>query len=418
MQNKRTFISFVGKGHLSKNEKPEYLPTAYDFGNNVLCSCRCFAEAVRKSGNFNFDEVVFIGTDTSSWSALLESCEENEFELWSKLFEQEQAEKPLTPEDCSKLQAVLSNLWGKPARLAVHAAELLAENCTDILNRYVAEIFAAGNDILLDITHSFRWMPLLLTSAMQYKNAFGIENCKFEIIYGEYRQNAASPVRWVNELVEGQEVADAIALFFQKFEAAQLAAKLQPYWERGADIIKNLAIHLQGNYFLPLLFNPQKENFPASDLLNQLKNQLHKFDSGLQPVWVKEVHKNLQNIYQQLTVDDPTDRLLNLAEILSERKLYGQAVTCICLAVEQWVLQYFGAVKHPGYEKLQDLKEKIKTEVSYKESSIFRKIQELRNQVAHGGLPDSPVSTNPATLQENYKKLQQQFINLKKSINK
>ena len=415
MQNKRTFISFVGKGQIKKQTFDCYLTTTYNFGNNKLCSCRCFAEAVRKNGSFKFDEVVFIGTTTSSWSALLESCEESEFELWSRLFEQEKNNAPLSDDDRQKLQEILTRVWGKPVRISVHAPELLDSNCTEIFNQYTAEIFAAGNDILLDITHSFRWMPLLLTSAMQFKNAFGGANCTFEIIYGEYRPGAgaASPVRWLNKLVEGQETTDAIALFFQKFEADQLSSKLESCWSAGARAICQLSNHIQGNYFLPLLVDSSEKGFKIGQPLKQLNNTLKEFaDDGSYPAWVKQIHTQLKLIYDRLNIEYSPQRFVNLADLLAKRKLYGQAILNICLAAEQsLVIAYqvkYGYDKHPGYDKLKEIKDKFVRKVGKKSQyySLLFNISILRNQVAHGGLAkDTAKILQPGSLISQYNKI-------------
>lgn len=411
MMNKKTLISFIGRGRIDKNHPERYLKAAYNFGENVICESRCFAEAIRKCDKFTFDRAIFIGSETSSWSVLLESMEDVEFDLWSELYDHETCEKTISPENKNKLQQIMQELWGVPVELAVYPPELLPENSSDILNRYIDSLLSCGNDILLDITHGFRWMPVLLTSLLQFRSAYSSDGSsgKVEIIYGELNTgNGISPVRQLDILVQGQENANAIALFFQKFEAEPLAEKLSVHWQSGAKAIRKLGLHIQGNYFLPLLFDLPADDFPIGKPLAQLKNALKDFDPDSSPGWIRRIYDDLTKLYSQLSVDDPVQRLLNLSQLLAEKQCYGQAVCAVCLAAEQSLLIAFDQKKHPGYECIKELKEKFKKHASQQYKDFFyRHISGLRNQVAHGGAPDLYRMTvpQPEALKSQYEKI-------------
>lgn len=398
---KRTLISFIGKGQVLKGaEVHAYVKTTYDFGGNVKYETSCFADAIRLSGKYTFDEVVFIGTCTSSWSTLLEA-DPNSEDLCLQLNLNEEKESPLGDYEPA-LKAALEKLWKKPVKLCVNAPELLPETCEEILDKYMGTLLESEENILLDITHGYRWMPILLTSVLQIANAYKHDGSSnfIEVIYGELKRGEPSPVRYLDILVKGQKISDALSLFFQKFEAEPLADLLEQYWQSGAKAIRKFGMHIQGNYFLPLLIDLPAENFPVGQPMKQLQNAIKDFQpDDNKPAWVIRVHGKLKTMIKDLMVESPYQRLINLAELLADCKHYGQAIVLLCLALEQDLIEAAGHIKHPGYNEVINLQKAFrKTEEKKKQNShskFFFAVKELRNRVAHGGLSESqpPAST-------------------------
>lgn len=126
-----TFISFIGKGRI---EGSGYKVADYDFGDGKVFRSKCFAEAVRESGRYSFDEVLFVGTPTSAWSSLLESDKTSE-DLCLHLYERETQKVELLPDSelAQQLQKRLTAIWGKPVRLHINPKNLTAENSEGIL---------------------------------------------------------------------------------------------------------------------------------------------------------------------------------------------------------------------------------------------------------------------------------------------
>ena len=371
----------------------------------------CFPDAIRLSGKFEFDEVKLIGTSTSSWSTLLES-DSNSEKLWLDLKVKEEKNLSLCTEDEELLRDTLEKLWRKKVVLYINDQELREDNCEELLHRYMGILLDSGSNILLDITHGYRWMPILLTSVLQLPDSYkGIGTGKrIEILYGELG-GKVSPVRKLDILTKGQEISDAVALFFQKFEAEPLAKLLVPHWKEGAEAIKKIGGCIQSNYFLPLLIDDSKD-FPRSKIIIDLENELKKFDVKEKPAWVIEVKKHLETISAQLNKREPRARLLNLAQLLADRKLYGQAAMVLCLAMEQDLMSAAEYYKHPKYVRFTQMQEQViailneksmtvadwwpgernlfnyltslDSETRKKLQECFDKIKHLRNRVAHG----------------------------------
>ena len=417
MANK-TLISFIGKGQVPQEAKDAneyyYRKTIYDFGGGVTHETTCFPDAIRLSGKFEFDEVRLIGTWTSSWSTLLESDCDSE-ELWLKLREKEEKNLPLCGEDEKLLRNTLEKLWGKKVSLYLNEQELREDNCEELLYRYMGILLDSGSDILLDITHGYRWMPILLTSVLQLPDSYNGSGTgqSIEILYGELG-GKVSPVRKLDILIKGQKISEAVALFFQKFEAEPLAKLLAPYWEKGAKAIKKLGINIQGNYFLPLLTDLANDDFAPGMPVEQLKNALKDFEKDSQPAWVIHIHRELEKIYKKLSVPSAPQRFLNLAELLAESRHYGQSILLVCLAAEQILIETMGCRKHPGYAGIKYLDAVVFKQDQGKYSpyiSCFNEIKNLRNRIAHGGLPDSSDPTIPQaeSLKDQYGKILQKL---------
>lgn len=390
MKMDRTFISFIGKGRVDGSG---YMVADYDFGDGKIFRSKCFAEAVRQCGRYSFDEVLFVGTPTSAWSSLLESDKDSE-DLCLQLYERETkagAPDGLLPDSelAQQLQKRLSAIWGKPVRLHINPPKLTDENSEDIFDAYVKELLDVGNDILLDITHGFRWMPILLTSALSFKDAFRQGGSEIKIIYGELGEGAKiSPVRCLDILVNERKISEAVSLFFRKFEPGPLAECLEPYWSNGADAVRVLGMHIQGSLFLPLLFDCGRPGFKIGVPLVRFGNVLSSFDPAGQPPWVKQVHRQLVSIRGQLCDAISTDRLCKMASLLADRKLYGQAITALCLAAEHSLIVANGLDRFPEYDALQRQKDRFfkSSKVPQVMKSRLGNISETRNLIAHGGL--------------------------------
>ena len=424
-RSRNTLISFIGKGRVDKNiDGSAYQKTVYDFGSGCCCETSCFADAVRRSGKYAFDQVIFIGTPTSSWSALLENIP-GEDDLCLELWERESNRQELDDSVKGTLTEALCRIWGKPVRLLLNPPQLLEENAEEIFDTYVRELLESGDDILLDITHSFRWMPILLTSALSFKDAFRSGGSQIQIIYGELGEGKkVSPVRCLDVLLRERKIADAIALFFQKFEAEPLASLLKPYWPSGMEAVKKLGMYIQGNLFLPLLFNCSQDEFPVGDPLKQLNNAFSDFSEAGQPAWVSQVCRNLRIIHKKLTVGDPPDRLCELAKLLADRNLYGQAIMAVCMAAEHSLAIAYGLKKFPDFDTLRSMK-KCFLKASHKktpaQSGVWNQqsgsvkngspgrwladdISEMRNLIAHGGLCNDHSNPSPEALPDQYRR--------------
>ena len=141
--------------------------------------------------------------------------------------------------------------------------------------------------------------------------------------------------------------------------------------------------------------------------MNRLKNALSAFSEESSTAWVIQVQKDLKRIYERLTAGDPPARLTALAQMLADRKLYGQAIMAVCLAAEQSLALAYGFDRTPSFEDLRRMKDGFKKICSRNKPAwdsaweknpvgeLFSGIFNMRNLIAHGGFCNND-QTNPS----------------------
>ena len=381
------FISFIGKGKTDERGQFKYERVNYSFKNSSV-ETSCFANAVMRSGEFSFDRVRIIGTVSSSWDQLLEDPSAEEEDLYLEL-------DKASPEKLTALRPALTDALKKrwnvvDVDLLIHPAELTG-NEDRILESYLDLMLANTGDIVLDVTHSFRWMPQFLASAMELADAFSNPR-SVQILYGELSTDKKScPVRILDPLWDARKLAMDVRMFFEKWEAEPLALRLEPVWPSGAKALRNLGNHLQGNYLVPLVWD--KDGKETGKPLLALRNALNDFRKiENPPFWVKRIVAQLKRLLEKITAPAThSEQLLTLAELYAERRIYGQALLCQEIALRIFLWEQKGNTGYPTWEDVKDL---IKDfyEPEWKDYQTKKSISDNRNNVAHGAL-QSPEGT-------------------------
>jgi CRISPR-associated DxTHG motif protein len=259
-----------------------------------------------------------------------------------------------------------------------------------------------GTDILFDITHGFRSMPLLIFQSLQI-NSSKIQEKNVKLIYGELGTpidgKKTSYVRDLSKYWEYYEITAAKKLFEEKFDGKPLAEKLRPYWENGAKWLVRFGEIVECNFSLQM-----------SEALKQLKNTLKDYDEKQKPQWVNDVRNDLDVIYKKLTGDTqknyPVARIVwEFSKLLQEKGLITQAVIVLQIVVETAVAERYDPSQIGNYNwfngyteyiegRLQrnpgaghDYLEKIRKLNNTMNINLL-KIERLRNQIAHGGGKD------------------------------
>jgi CRISPR-associated DxTHG motif protein len=254
---------------------------------------------------------------------------------------------------------------------------------------------ASGTDILFDITHGFRSMPLLIFQSLQL-NASKIVNKKIDLIYGEYIEaKKISYVRDLSQYWDYYEISSAIKLFEEKLDGKLLAEKIKPFWEKGAKFIIRLSEIVECNFSLQI-----------PDALNELKNALKNYSDTENQQWVNDVWKMLNDeIYKNLIPNEKEPypiavTVWNYSKLLRKKNLITQAVIALHVAMETviaeeydntrigdygWFNGYYDAKKSQKIEGIGDKRLKEVYQKNPRLGSKLDKLEGLRNQIAHGG---------------------------------
>ena len=389
--NGYTLISCIGTGMY----KDGYRKTIYRFSDGKEHKTSLFLEAILETGYRQIKKVILVGTKTSGWHKLIVDQGENET-LFKKLREECENKKKGIGEDSKyelelKLRESYNNI---PFKIIAHTDKLDQENVESVFSDYgkISYYLEPNTDILFDISHGFRSMPLLVFQSLQL-NAMKIYRRRVELIYGEYIQDEdVSYVRDLSKYWDYYEISSAIRLFKEKFDGKLLAKKVKPFWENGADILDRLSEIVECNYSLQM-----------PEALDQLKDALDNFSNPENLLWVTDVKSMLAEIFERLRMKQSEEKypvakiVWEFSKLLHKKDLITQAVIAKQVVVETAMTEKLDPSKIGDYDwfrsgnpsslglkenAFQQLRELRKNNQKLK---ILGHLEYLRNQVAHGG---------------------------------
>jgi len=288
-----TLLSFLGGNRGLEKGKPAYSEAMYQYKRKIHKTA-LFAQALLKIKEKNINQVIIFGTKTSIWEYLI--SEENNEDIYLDVLQEVESEDGISNQLLNKCQAIVSQEWGMSIILYAGESGITDKNAGSEMINYVEILnhVNVGNDILLDVTHGFRTMPVLLMSALQYQYALTDNKAykNYHLTYGEYNHNNNSPIYFLDSLTDNFAIANACQLFFDKFESEELVVFLKPIWEPGAKAIKKLSVTLQGNYLLQI-----------DERLRQLRNALDKKPESNVPPWFNRVFDEIEQLYKHLSAE-------------------------------------------------------------------------------------------------------------------
>jgi CRISPR-associated Csx2 family protein len=393
MSNYYTLISFIGTGQYNKKGEHEgYKTTEYQFPNGKTYKTSLFLEALFLAEYKPIKKIILIGTRTSNWDALLADMQSNpggkpadHTDLWERLVEECESEAAagITEESCRLLEKALTEKTGVPVVIKYHTPEIDAATIPEIFPVYSSLVkeLAENTDILLDITHGFRSMPLLVYQALQFGLA-GDSLRKVELIYGEIRRNAASPARDLSEYWRLSEISAAKNLFFRKFDGARLAPFLHDAWGEGENLINRFSAIVECNLSLDM---PR--------WIQDAKRALSRPLKGTEPDWILELRNFLkEEVIKKVERPLNSDMLRAFSRLLEEQGLRIQAIITLQAALEARTVEYYGSAGEIGdYDAWQ---EKYRSEYLSKRRELSQgrtlgTLEWVRNSIAHGGYKDN-----------------------------
>lgn len=347
----KVLFSFVGKGQFAdkdaaKQFKSGYLPANYLFtlndGTEKIVKKHIFVEAVLESGQYQFSSIYLFGTSTSSWEMLIYDLAKESEEM--KLFWQELHESCLSGiEDDQKerLEKILESKYGVPVYINTHYEDLDKDTIDNVFDVYysVAEQLAPVKEIIFDITHGFRSMPLLAYQSLLY-NSVTESRRRIEIIYAQLRMAdvrkgedpmdpPVSMVRYLGRFWELSEGAVAVKLFKAKFDAELLSRLVQRYCAplmgpllQFDEIVRYNLIH----NIIKFVENAQK-------VIDE-----HPLDETW-PLWMLEAYGNIVDVCKRVGYGPVSSQLRSFSRLLHEKNLLVQSIIALRCAYEARVVE-------------------------------------------------------------------------------
>ncbi len=373
-----TIFSFIGTGMY----KEGYRTSTYKFPDGKKYTTRLFLEAVLKCKYREIGKIVLVGTKTSSWDILIDTKKDEESEsLWEKILEECNSSDGIKEESAKELEAFLSRQFGIETVCKIHTNKIDNDTAKEVFECYrsIIPFIPKNSDVLFDITHGFRSMPLLLFQALQFSFSNGDDPRSVEIVYGEYnKETNFSTVRNLSNYWTYSELGDALNIFETKLDGYKLASLIEKDWPEGSKAIKRISDIAQTNFALQV-----------EDVCRQVKNAIQKYPLE-SSISLEKVKFSLENYLSIVSKENLSESLLSYAKYLYSLRLNTQAIITLQLAVETSV-----TLKEASYDRIGDYEwwqnygreslNKLMNERSTDLRKSLKNLEYFRNQIAHGG---------------------------------
>lgn len=296
----KVLISFLGTGKPVEGKDREYESATYKFSHSENEYKLPFvAGAIYKE--YNVDKVLMIGTMHSIWDSVYDHFitakgEEPDIEVWEQIYQHCKEANHKTPlakiAHCEKIEQALGE-GSKviPIYYGINQMEI-EENAKIILS--LEQYLQKGDELIIDITHSFRSLPLYIMNLIIYLRNVSEKRLKIShICYGMLdvaREIGYAPiidlggVLLLNEWISG-------AYSFQQFGNA----------EKIAELVSNIDNGLSGKL---LDFSDTKNLNHLAALEQQsvlLKDMLKK--KNLPPIADMIITPVIRDFAQRLSID-------------------------------------------------------------------------------------------------------------------
>lgn len=386
-----SLISMIGTGMYKTGDNSDgYEETTYYFDNDKQFKTRLFMQAILLCQYRPIDQIILLGTDTSSWDCYVDKendVRDETVQLWCDLVDQcESSQKGVSPkgvdrDTLDRLEKYLSQRFSVEVIIKVHTHNIDNNTSKDLFDCYtgVTKMVKKDNDILFDITHGFRSMPVLLYQSLQYLQSQNIGH-SVELVYGELdlRDRSKGYVRNLSNYWHYFELTNALAVFNEKLDGFRLAELIKNDWEAGSKAIKRFSEIVQTNFSLQII-----------EVNKQIKNAISAFSKTTLD-WLIPVKQSLKHIVGLEDNNSVPKTLYNYSKFLYEHHLNVQAVITLQVAVETSVVDAFDPEKKYGdYDWWEKVGSKELYKIKGKDwknlGNPLNNLEYFRNQIAHGG---------------------------------
>ncbi len=379
-----TFLG--GMRDKAATNKPIYQSADYLFPTGEIQRTDFFAAALKRQQVF--EQILIFGTGTSIWEKLAEDA--GKLDLALELLAQTDETKGgngICPENLNKLEQALCSDWKTEVILFAGVPSITSKNVETELMHYVEVLQRIrSEEILLDFTHGFRSMPMLLNSALDFWQSMSPIRIPIRLVYGEYNNRNKSPVHYLDGIQQSMKVAQSVRLFFEKLDGSELADQVGDFWPSGKQTLNRFTVRLQENRLNQI-------ETPLRELSGALKHMSHPEAA---PPWFHPIRKRLETWTSNLLQATLPLTLEKLAQELTTNRLHAQAIMALDEALLEAILI---ARKQPSRELTVDerngiFKEALRGLDRDLNTSLWR-LHNLRNFVAHGARQDLKQGGRP-----------------------
>lgn len=377
-------VSFLGTGPFTeKGSKRNYSKTLYKF------------EEVEEEHEFvslflskqlKIDKLIIIGTHKSMWESLyinLVPDDKQKESIFNNLIKEidKNYDGSWNEDVFINLQNEINENSNPKIKLIIVKFGLnedeIKYNIKKIIDEFYNEFFKNNNnqkiDLNLDITHSFRSLPIIFQQVIQYFSLINEEKINYEGIYYAMheviKEIGYAPIINLSQVAEIGKWANAAYSFKNFGNGYFLADLIQTSNPSESAIIKDFSDTINFNLI-----------FHVKGKISQLNGILNKQYPTLGEVFIPNVIKDFTNNF--INIDKDSVFQLNLAKWQFRKKRYGLSVIILYEAIISWICEQKN-LSTTSYKDRENAKELLNEYPEIKKIFKNYKINQIRNAVAH-----------------------------------
>lgn len=387
----KILISFVGTGGLINREtqgksyldsKRQYRKTVYHLGDENLGEYSFVAAALAKS--HNVDKVILIGTTHSMWEEVYryfseqnnKGLDQDTFHAIAEHCDRATHESELTIPHKDKIERALGgDSHVLLIRYGLNEKEI-TENISIVLG--LDSLINTGDEIIVDVTHSFRSLPIFIMNLLLYLTNVSSKNPKISHIYygmlEMYNSMHYAPIVDLNKILELNKWIVGASAFKNYGNAYQICELMKGKDSQLVTQLANLSNVLNLNHLNKLEGEVEK--------MKKLKDK--DYSDPLPELTVKPV---VDDFLKEFGTATENHALFQYTLAKWQFKNMNYALSLLSLA--ESIITYACIKANKGWEAQKD-REKVKEEIRKKKSSLpvdlldcYEIIRKLRNGTAH-----------------------------------
>ena len=394
----RVLISNIGTGDREKG----YRKAKYEY-NNEIKETPFIAKALTEF--LSVDKLFLVGTKKSVWDSVYEEFggdEEKALEIWDEIKSDGISEENLRIVE-KQIDSFLGNKGSKcfVINYGINEKELW-DNFLIFLN--ILENLKEGDEVYLDITHSFRSLALMNFIMLEFGNTIKKKNIKVNgIFYGmleySWENKGITPIVDLKILFDLLEWIKAIDKFINYGNSEGFEELLDNQDEK--NFFKNFSLALQIGNLAALRNNVKKSN----KYLKYLQN-------SNSPI-IKLLTPKIEEFITLLNKEKESDFQLAVAKWFYMHKNYALSYIALVESIVTKVCEI------KGYDlRSENDRNRAKKEISQIDNTlyweIYRPANEVRRDIAHQlGKRSQNVLTDVARLKTFLEKTEEIFKELK-----
>ena len=371
----RILITSIGTGDIKKDSDSDYIETIYTIDDKEYKNTLTSQVIVE---HFNIDKIYFIGTSGSMWDNLYfkyNGEDDNYMDYLTK-----KKKDNLTSKDLEKFEKTIDSYLGQNGSKCFLIS--YDKNSSDEIWNNFEKLLEIKNhiddedEIYLDITHGFRYMPIINIFLLEFLTLIHKSNFQLKaILYGMFAGNNSEIIDF-KIFFDLLEWIKAINEFKNYSNAWNLSQLLKDYDKDASKIFAQFSKNLQ----LANMHSLWQFMRGASKKINRLKNSQNKI--------IKLLSNEIEEIAKRFDKEKQSDFQYELAIWLYESKNYALSYIALYEAIISKVCETKGYDINDHEER-----EKAKRNVDYPYNKLFNtqtnkkdnpnSISQIRNSIVH-----------------------------------